>query len=156
LKNKAARIGELERALAKERRLVEILKREQMENTKLIGEYETAVGIMVEQIRSHCQNNNMHYLAQKHHYNHVLQAERDAHLESRLDRDHWHAQTMKCAEMIRNAYRLRCEEDDLPIRVISGLQNEVRAYRHALGMAPQKPEEEFSWEFLKTLPASVD
>jgi SRSO17 transposase len=111
---------------------------------------------MVEQIRNYCQNNNMHFLAQKRHYNNLLQAERDAHLESRLDRDYWHAQTMRCAEMIRTAYRLRCEEEETPIRVISGLQNEVRAYRHALGMEPEKPEEEFGWELLKDLPRSVD
>ncbi|RHZ66692.1 hypothetical protein CDV55_105851 [Aspergillus turcosus] len=152
----AARIAELERALAKEKRLVEILKQEQVENTKLIGEYEAAVGTMVEQIRNYCQNNNMNYLAQKRHYNNLLQAERDAHLESRLDRDHWHAQTMKCAEMIRTAYRLRCEEEELPIRIVSGLQNEVRAYRNALGMEPEKPEEEYGWEILKDAPPSVD
>ncbi|GAQ10665.1 hypothetical protein ALT_7986 [Aspergillus lentulus] len=152
----AARIAELERALAKEKRLVEILKQEQVENTRLIGEYEAAVGTMVEQIRNYCQNNNMNYLAQKRHYNNLLQAERDAHLESRLDRDHWHAQTMKCAEMIRTAYRLRCEEEELPIRIVSGLQNEVRAYRNALGMEPEKPEEEYGWEILKDVPPSVD
>ncbi|PGH14577.1 hypothetical protein AJ79_02912 [Helicocarpus griseus UAMH5409] len=152
----AARIAELERALAREKALVEVYKREQVENTKLIGEYETAVGTMVEQIRHYCQNNNMHYLAQKRHYNNLLQAERDAHLQSRLDRDEWHAKAMRCAEMIRTAYRLRCKEDDLPTRIISGLQNEVRAYRNALGMEPEKPEEEFGWEFLKDLPPSVD
>lgn len=119
---------------------------------KMIREFETAVGIMVEQIRNYCQNNNMHYLAQKKHYNNLLQAERDAHLESRLDRDYWHAQTMKCAEMIRTAYRLKCEEDDVPTRVISGLQNEVRAYRFALGMEAEKPEEEYGWEYLKNIP----
>ncbi|ODH38384.1 hypothetical protein ACO22_02383 [Paracoccidioides brasiliensis] len=152
----AARIAELERALAREKSLVEILKREQVENTKLIGEYETAVGTMVEQIRHYCQNNNMHYLAQKRHYNNLLQAERDAHLESRLDRDNWHAKAMRCAEMIRTAYRLRCEEEEVPIRVISGLQNEVRAYRNALGMEPEKPDEEYGWEILKDLPPGVD
>ncbi|KAL4818730.1 hypothetical protein BDW67DRAFT_182878 [Aspergillus spinulosporus] len=152
----SARIAELERALAKERRLVEILKIEQIENTKLIGEYEAAVGIMVEQIRNYCHNNNMHYLAQKRHYNNLLQAERDAHLESRLDRDHWHAQTLKCAEMIRTAYRLRCEEDELPIRIVAGLQNEVRAYRNALGMEPEKPEEEYGWEILKDVPGGSE
>ncbi|PGH17571.1 hypothetical protein AJ80_04749 [Polytolypa hystricis UAMH7299] len=152
----AARIAELERSLAREKRTVEILKREQVENMKLIGEYETAVGTMVEQIRNYCQNNNMHYLAQKRHYNDLLQAERDAHLESRLDRDYWHAQTMKCSEMIRTAYRLRCEEEDVPIRVISGLQNEVRAYRNALGMEPEKPEEEYGWEVLKDLPPGAE
>ncbi|OJD14726.1 hypothetical protein AJ78_04951 [Emergomyces pasteurianus Ep9510] len=156
LKSKATRIAELERSLARERSLVEALKREQVENTKLIGEYETAVGTMVEQIRHYCQNNNMHYLAQKRHYNNLLQAERDAHLESRLDRDNWHAKAMRCSEMIRTAYRLRCEEEEVPIRVISGLQNEVRAYRNALGMEPEKPEEEYGWEILKDLPPGVD
>ncbi|PLB43572.1 hypothetical protein P170DRAFT_459238 [Aspergillus steynii IBT 23096] len=152
----AARIAELERALAKEKRTVEVLKNEQAENTKLIGDYEAAVGTMVEQIRNYCQNNNMNYLAQKRHYNNLLQAERDAHLESRLDRDYWHAQTMKCAEMIRTAYRLRCEEEEMPVRVIAGLQNEVRAYRNALGMEPERPEEEFGWEVLKDVPAGLE
>ncbi|KAL4900350.1 hypothetical protein BDW74DRAFT_188346 [Aspergillus multicolor] len=150
------RIAELERALAKEKRTVEILKTEQIENTKLIGEYEAAVGTMVEQIRNYCHNNNMHYLSQKRHYNNLLQAERDAHLESRLDRDHWHAQTLKCAEMIRTAYRLRCEEEEMPIRIVAGLQNEVRAYRNALGMEPEKPEEEYGWEILKDVPGGSD
>lgn len=148
----AARISELERALTKEKRLVEDLKHEQVENMKLISEYETAVGTMVEQIRNYCQNNNMHYLYQKSHYNNLLQAERDAHLESRLDRDYWHTQTMKCAQMIRTAHRLRSEEEDVPIRIIAGLQNEVRAYRNALGMEPEKPEEEYGWEILKDIP----
>ncbi|KAJ5729045.1 uncharacterized protein N7483_003553 [Penicillium malachiteum] len=153
----ASRISELERALAKEKRLVEDYKREQLENTKLIGEYETAVGTMVEQIRNYCQNNNMHFLYQKSHYNNLLQAERDAHLESRLDRDYWHNQTMRCAEMIRTAYRLRSEEEELPIRIVAGLQNEVRAYRNALGMEPEKPEEEYGWEILKdTEPSNTE
>ncbi|PYH48437.1 uncharacterized protein BP01DRAFT_389061 [Aspergillus saccharolyticus JOP 1030-1] len=152
----AARIAELERALAKEKRLTEILRNEQVENTKLIGEYEAAVGVMVEQIRNYCQNNNLHYLAQKRHYNNLLQAERDSHLESRLDRDYWHAQTMKCAEMIRTAYRLRCEEEETPIRIVAGLQNEVRAYRNALGMEPEKPEEEYGWEILKDVPGGSE
>ncbi|KAJ5937978.1 hypothetical protein N7454_004320 [Penicillium verhagenii] len=147
----AARIAELERALVKEKRQVEDLKREQVENTKLIGDYEAGVGSMVEQIRNYCQNNNMHFLHQKSHYNNLLQLERDSHLESRLDRDYWHAQTMRCAEMIRKAHQLRSEEDKLPIRVVAGLQNEVRAYRHALGMEPEKPEEEYGWEILKDL-----
>lgn len=151
----AARISELERALAKEKRLVEDLKREQFENTKLIGDYEASVGTMVEQIRNYCQNNNMHFLYQKSHYNSLLQAERDAHLESRLDRDYWHAQTMKCAEMIRTAHQLRTEEEQLPVQIVAGLQNEVRAYRNALGMEPERPDEEYGWEILKDVP-SVD
>ncbi|GAB1193506.1 hypothetical protein APSETT444_002727 [Aspergillus pseudonomiae] len=148
----AARITELERALAREKRLNEVLRNEQVENTKLIGDYEQAVGTMVEQIRNYCQNNNLQYLAQKRHYNNLLQNERDAHLQSRLERDHWHNQTMKCAEMIRTAYRIRCEEENVPIRVVAGLQNEVRAYRNALGMEPERPEEEYGWEILKDVP----
>ncbi|KAJ5127009.1 hypothetical protein N7448_007788 [Penicillium atrosanguineum] len=150
----AARISELERALAKEKRLTESLKREQLENTKLIGEYESSVGTMVEQIRNYCQNNNLHYFYQKSHYNNLLQAERDLHLESRLDRDYWHAQTMKCAEMIRTAHRLRSEEEELPVRIIMGLQNEVRAYRNALGMEAERHDEEYGWEILKDVPTA--
>jgi hypothetical protein len=153
----AARIAELERALARERRTVEALEREQIENTSLIGEFETSMGIMVEQIRNYCQNNNMYFLAQKKEYNGVLQAERDAHLSSRLDRDHWHAQTMRLAEMLRTAYRLRCEEDQAPTRIIQALQSEVRALRSAIGLEAEKPEEETGYDFLKDLsPPVVD
>ncbi|KAE8554410.1 hypothetical protein EYB25_002949 [Talaromyces marneffei] len=153
----AARIAELERALARERRIVEALEREQIENTSLIGEFETSMGIMVEQIRNYCQNNNMYFLAQKKEYNALLQAERDAHLSSRLDRDHWHAQAMRLAEMLRTAYRLRCEEDQAPTAIIQALQSEVRALRSAIGLEPEKPEEETGYEFLKDLsPPVVD
>ena len=152
----AARISDLERSIAKEKCVIEALQHEQSENTKLISEYEASVGLMVEQIRNYCQNNNMHFLAQRRHYNNLLQAERDSHLESRLDRDYWHAQTMKCSEMIRNAYHLRSQEEEIPIRVVAGLQNEVRAYRQALGMEPEKPEEEYGWEILKDVPPGVN
>ena len=152
----AGRIAELERALAREKRLNEALEREQAENVKLISEYETGVGAMVDQIRNYCQNNNMHYLSQKRHYNNLLQVERDAHLQSRLERDEWEAKALRCADMIRTAYRLRCEEEEVPIRIVQGLQNEVRAYRNALGMEPEKPEEEYGWEVLKNAPGGPD
>ena len=51
--------------------------------------------------------------------------------------------------MLREAHRLRCEEEDVPVRVVTGLQNEVRAYRSALGMEAERPEEEFGWEVLR-------
>ena len=152
----AARITDLERALTKEKRTIEILKHEQSENTKLISEYEAGVGLMVEQVRNYCQNNNVHFLAQRRHYNNLLQAERDSHLESRLDRDYWHSQAIKYSEMIRTAFRLRSEEEEMPIRVVAGLQNEVRAYRQALGMEPEKPEEEYGWTILKDVPPGTD
>ncbi|KAJ5771297.1 uncharacterized protein N7511_003348 [Penicillium nucicola] len=150
--NLTARIAELERALAKEKSVSANHKAHRHENWDMILEFQTAVGVMVEQIRNYCQNNNMHYLAQKRHYNNLLQAERDAHLESRLDRDHWHAQFLNCASVIRTAHRMRCEEDDLPTKIISGLQNEVRAYRFALGMEAEAKEEEYGWEYLKNIP----
>jgi DNA-binding transcriptional ArsR family regulator len=152
----AARIAELERALAKEKRRLEIYRSEQEENWKLIREYEDTVGKMTEAIRNYCCNNESHFLAQKRHYNNLLQAERDAHLKSRLERDHWHAQTMKLCGMIRTAYRLRSEEEELPIRVVAGLQNEVRCLRNALGLDPERPEEEYGWEILRHVPPSVD
>lgn len=150
--NPAARIAELERLLSKERATVQALQREREENLLLIEDWESAAGKMVAQIRDYCQNNQMSYLAQKRHYNELLQAERDSHLESRIDRDHWYEQSLRYAAMIRQAYQLRCEEDDLPTHVIEGLQNEVRAYRTALGMETQKPEEEFGWQYLKDVP----
>lgn len=123
---------------------------------KLIGEYEVAVGMMTEQIRSYCCNINDRFLAQKKHYNKLLQDERDAHLQSRLERDEWHAKTLRCCEMIRTAYKLRCEEEELPIRVVAGLQSEVRALRNAIGLEQEKPEEEYGWEILKHVPDSTD
>ncbi|EEP79596.1 conserved hypothetical protein [Uncinocarpus reesii 1704] len=152
----SARIADLENEVAKQKRVIDVLKYEQVENMKLIAEYETAVGTMTEQIRTYCCNVNDHFLAQKRRYNGLLQEEKDAHLQSRLERDYWHAQTLRCAEMIRTAYRLRCEEEILPIRVVSGLQNEVRALRNALGLDPEKPEEEYGWEILKDTPPGVD
>lgn len=59
---------------------------------------------------------------------------------------------MRTVGMLREAYRLRCEEEEVPIRIITGLQNEVRAYRQTLGMEAEKPEEEFGWEILKDVP----
>lgn len=40
----------------------------------------------------------------------------------------------------------------MPVKVIAGLQNEVRAYRSALGMEPEKPKEEFGYDFIKDIP----
>jgi hypothetical protein len=56
--------------------------------------------------------------------------------------------------MIRTAHRLRSEEEELPVRIIMGLQNEVRAYRNALGMEAERPDEEYGWEILKDVPTT--
>ena len=145
----AARLADLERQLVHERSKVHVLMREQKENTKLIGEYETAVGNIVEMVRNYSFNNKTECNTLALHYNKLLQEEKDAHLGARLEKDHWHARFLESIGMLREAFRLRCEEEDVPIRIIAGLQNEVRAYRNALGMEPEKAEEEYGWEILK-------
>lgn len=142
----------MERQLAREQNKVRVIIREQKENTKLIGEYETAVGNIVEMVRNYSFNNKTEKTSISLQYNKLLQDEKDAHLAARLEKDDWHAKFMRSVEMLREAYRLRCEEEDIPIRVVAGLQNEVRAYRNALGMEPEKLEEEYGYEILKDTP----
>ncbi|KAI4117545.1 MAG: hypothetical protein LQ345_002246 [Seirophora villosa] len=148
----AARIAELEKQLAHEQNRVRTIMREQKENTKLIGEYETAVGNIVEMVRNYSYNNKQERTSLALHYNKLLQDEKDAHLAARLEKDDWHTKFMRSVEMLREAYKLRCEEEELPVRIVSGLQNEVRAYRNALGMEAEKPQEEYGWEILKDAP----
>ncbi|KAL8661712.1 MAG: hypothetical protein Q9202_005334 [Teloschistes flavicans] len=148
----AARISELEQQLAHEQNRIRTIIREQKENTKLIGEYETAVGNIVEMVRNYSYNNKQEKTSLSLHYNKLLQDEKDAHLAARLEKDDWQAKFMRSVEMMREAYRLRCEEEEQPLRVVAGLQNEVRAYRNALGMEPEKIEEEYGWEILKDAP----
>ncbi|KAI4176793.1 MAG: hypothetical protein LQ346_007800 [Caloplaca aetnensis] len=148
----AARIAELEKQLAHEQNRVRTITREQKENTKLIGEYETAVGNIVEMVRNYSYNNKQERTSLSLHFNKLLQDEKDAHLAARLEKDDWHAKFMRSVEMLREAYKLRCEEEELPVRIVSGLQNEVRAYRNALGMEAEKLEDEFGWEVLKDAP----
>ena len=114
------------------------------------------MGTATEQIRNYCCDNNDRYLAQRRHYNNLLQAEKDEHLQSRLDRDHWHAQTMKVCGMIRHAYRLRCDEWSEELAIISGLQNEVRVYRNAMGMEKERSEDETGWPYLKDAPLNLE
>ncbi|KAI5294730.1 hypothetical protein KEM52_003341 [Ascosphaera acerosa] len=145
----AARIADLEQALAHERMTKSVLLAEQQENLSLISAYEDSMTEVVSQIRNYCQNQNLNLLAQRKHYNHLLQEERDAHLQSRMERDHWHDMAVSCGEMVRQAYRLRSEEEEDSVRVVEALQNEVRALRGALGMNRQDEEDETGWEVLK-------
>lgn len=147
-----ARIHELEHELAKKDHIISLYKHEQTENTKLIAEYEDAMGTATEQIRNYCGDNETRYLGQRRHYNNLLQKEKDDHLDSRLDRDYWFAQTLKVCEMIRTAYRLRCEEWNDEYSIIVGLQTEVRVLRRVIGMDAEKPEEETGWPYLKDAP----
>ncbi|KAL8645738.1 MAG: hypothetical protein Q9210_006544 [Variospora velana] len=148
----AARIAELEKQLAHEQNRVRTIIREQKENTKLIGEYETAVGNIVEMVRNYSYNNKQERTSLSLHYNKLLQDEKDAHLAARLEKDDWHTKFMRSVEMLREAYKLRCEEEELPVRIVSGLQNEVRAYRNALGMEAETPQQEYGWEIMKDAP----
>ena len=137
--------------LSREKQKTHILLREQRENTKLIGEYETAVGNIVEMVRNYSYSVNMEKVRISRNYNQLLQDEKDQHLVTRLEKDDWHAKFMRSVEMIRTAYRLRCEEEEVPTMIVAGLQNEVRSYRNALGMDPEKFEDEFGYDILKHL-----
>lgn len=138
--------------MAKQKHLVELYKHEQKENTSLIAMYEESMGTAVEQVRNYCGDIETRFLRQRKHYNDLLQQEKDDHLASRLDRDHWYAQTLKVCEMIRTAHRIRTEEWAEEYTVVAALQGEVRCLRRVIGMDPEKPEEESGWPYLKDLP----
>ena len=148
----AARIADLERQIAHEQNKVRILLDEQKENTKLIGDYEHKLGEIVQDVREYSYSNKTEKSAMAKQWNVLLQAEKDAHLQTRDELNKSNAKILRCAEMMREAYRLRCEEEDLPVRIVAGLQNEVRALRSALGMERAKPEEEYGWAILKDVP----
>ena len=145
----ATRIADLERRLLASNTKLSILLSEQKENTVLIGEWEHEVGKLVEKVREHTFNNKAELYAQAQHYNKLLQEEKDEHLQARLEKDEWHKRFMRSVGMLREAYRLTCEEEETPVRVVSGLQNEVRALRSALGMEAERSEDEGGWEMLK-------
>ena len=86
----AARIADLERQLAHEKGRCATIITEQKENGKLLGEYESAVGSMVEMVRNYSFSQKQAQTSLLLHYNKLLQEEKDAHLEARLEKDHWH------------------------------------------------------------------
>lgn len=148
---KAARIADLTRQVNQLQHVKQTLVREQHENTKLIGEYETSLGSIAEEIRNFAYAKHLEKARLSREYNKLLQEEKDTHLATRLEKDDWHAKFMRSVEMVRIAYKLRCEEEEQPVRIIAGLQNEVRAYRNALGMEPERFEEETGFEVLREL-----
>ena len=114
------------------------------------------MGTVTTQIRNYCTENRGNYLAQKRHYNNLLQKEKDEHLQSRLERDEWHAKTMRLCGMLLQAKKLRDEEFGDELKVVSGLQSEVRILRSALGLDKQKPEEETGWSYLREAPLDLE
>ncbi|MCJ1432745.1 hypothetical protein MMC27_002102 [Xylographa pallens] len=145
----AARIADLTRQVNQLQHVKQILVREQRENTKLIGEYESNLGTIVEEVRNFSYAKSLEKAQISREYNKLLQDEKDAHLATRLEKDDWHTKFMRSVDMVRTAYKLRCEEEEVPVRIIAGLQNEVRAYRNALGMDPERFEEEVGFEILR-------
>ena len=148
----AGRIAELERQLTREQSKVRVLREEQRENTKLIGEYEHHLGEIVKDVREYSFSNKSEKSNIARHYNKLLQEEKDAHLEARMEKDEWHARFMRSVEMLRESYRLRCEEEEMPTKIIQGLQTEVRSLRSALGWEPQKLEDEAGFDWLRDTP----
>ena len=151
----ASRITDLERRLLASQNKVRALLTSQKESTTLISDWEHEVGKLIQKTRDHTFDNKAELHAQARHYNNLLQEEKDAHLQARLERDDWHAKFMRAEAMMREAYRLRCEEEEVPLRVVGGLQNEVRALRSALGMEKEREEEEYGWEVLRDAPGGT-
>lgn len=110
------------------------------------------MGHVTEMVRNCAYNKDMEKHAVARKYNKLLQDEKDAHLQTRLESDAWHAKFMDAVAKIRHAYRLRVDEADLPIMVVSGLQNEVRGLRSCLGWEPEKFEDEFGYPILRDVP----
>lgn len=124
-------------------------RHEQTENTALLGSYEETLWRSTDQIRAYTDGVEERFLGLKKHYNHLLQQEKDDHLRTRLERDGWYDKTLQVCAWLREAARLRGEECDQELRVISGLQNEVRCLRRCLGIESEQPEEETGYAYLK-------
>lgn len=114
--------------------------------------YEDALGTATEQIRNYATGIEARFLAQRKHYNNLLQQEKDEHLQSRLDRDQWNALYLEVCRMIRTAHHLRNSEWTEEYTIIAGLQAQVRCLRRCMGMEAEEPEEEIGWPYLKELP----
>ena len=146
-----SRIAELTQKLSTGESLVKVLKREQRENAKLIGEYEQALDKVVGMLRDFAAGQTEEKTALARRYLNMLQAERDEHLQTRFEKDQYVAKILDLQDKIRTAYRLRCEESLPDVEIIAGLQNEVRAYRAALGMEPERFEDEFGYPVLRNV-----
>ncbi|MCJ1368519.1 hypothetical protein MMC16_007663 [Acarospora aff. strigata] len=152
----AARVADLQRQLSNAKNTIEKLNYERREDLKLLKEYEAGVGHITEMVRNYAYTRETELLRVEKHYNGLLQVERDAHLASRLEGLQWQEKFVDIVGKMRHAYRLRCDEDDVPIRVVAGLQNEVRAYRNAMGMEPERFEDEYGYEILKDVPGGAE
>ncbi|MCJ1306826.1 hypothetical protein MMC25_000469 [Agyrium rufum] len=145
----SSRVADLTRLLNAEQHKTRILRSEQRENTRLIGEYETEIGNVVDMIRNYVTGLHAERNTLCSRYNKLLQDERDAHLETRAERDEFHARFMDTVGMLRVAHRIRCEEEDGVAGIVSALQSEVRSLRNVAGLEKEKFEEETGYEVLR-------
>lgn len=114
-------------------RTISTLSRENRENTRLIGDYEVALGSVVEMVRNYAFHQNQAAATLATHYNRLLQEEKDAHLEARLEGGEWRGRFERCVEMLREGYRRSCEEEGVEEEVVRELREEVRGLRKVVG-----------------------
>lgn len=114
-------------------RTISTLSRENRENTRLIGDYEVALGSVVEMVRNYAYSQNQAAATLATHYNRLLQEEKDAHLEARLEGGEWRGRFERCVEMLREGYRRACEEEGVEEEVVRELREEVRGLRKVVG-----------------------
>jgi hypothetical protein len=147
----AKQIAELTQRTQVLQRTVRIYAREQRENARLLGEYETAVGHLTALVRDLGAKKDAQRTAAARTANGTLQTERDAHLATRQERDAWEARFWRAVGMMREAHHRLCDEEGGETSVVRELQGEVRALRQVIGLPAQRPEEETGWRALKDM-----
>lgn len=147
----AQQVADLTQQLNDMQRTVRTYAREQRENARLLGEYETAVGHLTALVRDLGAKKDAQRTAAARSANVTLQAERDAHLDTRRERDAWEARFWRAVGMMRETHRRLCDEESGDTDVVRELQSEVRSLRKVIGLPEQKPEEETGWRVLKDL-----
>ena len=145
----ASQLAELALALRTEQQKTAILLREQQANTALLAQYEEGVGTMTAMVRNFKVNQTKAQTDLARHYNGLLQAEKDEHLATRLERDEYMGKFMRMVEMLRTAARMSSEESEDTVHIVAGLQSEVRTYRAALGLEREAFEQEGGYEVLR-------
>jgi len=76
-------------------------------------------------VRNYAFHQNQAAATLASHYNRLLQEEKDAHLEARLEGGEWRGRFERVVEMLREGYRLACEEE--------GVEEEGRGWRRRGG-----------------------
>lgn len=130
-------------------RTIRVYAREQRENSRLLGDYETAVGHLTALVRDLGAKKDAQRNAAAQSANATLQAERDTHLNTRQERDAWEAKFWRSVGMMRETYKRLCDEESGETGIVQELQSEVRSLRKVIGLPVQKDEEETGWRVLR-------